>query len=404
MKKSIYLGLIVLVALCSMSYEANGSQLPPTVADEMKQREQRLRHLTYDWNLTADKQTSLWSPKQIQEAVQQLQKNSTAEYKANGESDEETQRLVHETVQSFLKITKGSSFRYSDTWRFEQGGQAVLVTGSIQHSKDMTLKYRQYYDGETAMVVFDGARAADGTALSGADPAAWGTSGESVRQFSPIFHGLNLLPEHFATLIGLNALAMHNAQWSLVSTTPDAWVLEAQVQNENTPLTIRMTLSRGHDSIPEDIQIKSPSSTENFHAESYRRYQGDWIADKVVYSHTVPGHFSLKQTWELQDVKPSQALVLKMPYRPVHDYRLMGQNLTSEAVQNAEEQRSHKVVHYIWKGHFPSVDELKGFQDKEHPGEGTPDPNKAASLPFVGGLMCLVGGVWMFKRRGSTSV
>jgi len=95
--------------------------------------------------------------------------------------------------------------------------------------------------------------------------------------------------------------------------------------------------------------------------------------------------------------------LLPPPRQQVIDYRLLGSNFINPHafLARLDDEQEKQVVLYQWPGQFPNVADLKHLRDKQHPGESTPDPIKSASLPFVGGLMCLVGGVWMFKRRGS---
>jgi len=76
---------------------------------------------------------------------------------------------------------------------------------------------------------------------------------------------------------------------------------------------------------------------------------------------------------------------------------------TSDVSQGTTQRMSNNVVYYAWTGNFPSIEQLKALYNKQHPGEASPDPKKTSSLPFIGGLMMLVGGVWMFRRRGGSS-
>lgn len=391
--------LVCLIALFTLLTQSWGAELPRAVGTGLQQHELNLQQTTFVWELSDETQHAAMPADEIADNQKQLKKSYAARYRRIGMTDEtQIQKLVQQDLDRFTKAMKQSTTHYSNSWRFVRDSQSALVSGSVQYTSNTTYPFRQLYDGAEALLAED--TSAGQPRLMSA-PIVWRTSGESIRNFPPIIQGLNLSPEHLTLLAGLNPLAMHGVQWKLISTTPDTWTLEAQIEHANTPVDVQMMLDRKHDNVPAEIQMITGKASETFTAESFRHYQGVWICDKVLYKKDVPGVVSATQQWVLQSLEPSKPIIVNLPQgRRVHDYRLMGQDLNWQDIQNADTPNSKRLVYYSWPGHFLSLDELKQIYQKQHPGEATPDPKSSASLPFVGGLLCLVGGVWMFKRRG----
>jgi hypothetical protein len=391
--------ILGIVALLTLLNESSSADVPTNVNERLQKHELSLQQTTLVWRIDVDEQRVAMPLDDAASLRKQLEKSYAASFRKAGMRDEtQIQKLVQEDMSGFTKAMNQTAFHYADSWEFAHDNQSVLVSGAIQYNSKIPYYFHQFYSGENALVVED--LPADQTRLM-SPPVAWRTSGESIRNFSPVVQGLNLSPEHLALLIGLNPMAMHGAQWQLSSATPDNWILKTKVAHANSTVDVQMTLDRKHDNLPSEIKMMTDQTSETFSAESFRRYQNDWICDKVVYQKSVPGHISVTQHWVLQSLEPTKPLVVKVPSgNRVHDYRLMGQDLNWQDMQNEDAHGNKPLVYYSWPGQFPSLDELKQLYQKRHPGEATPDPQASSSLPVVGGLLCLVGGVWMFKRRG----
>jgi hypothetical protein len=403
---------ICVFALFGLLGAAFGADLPASVDKELQHYEQSLQSTTFVWKLDAAQQNTALSAAKLKFVIERLEAIETAEYRKNGIKDEsQIQKLVRGNIKSFTGAAKQTNIHSSDIWQFTREHQSVLVDGAVQYASNQKYFYRQFYAGEDGLQIEYNGRF--GQARSLPDPLVWQTSGDSVRSFAPVQEGLGLFPEHFAMLIGLNPLAMHNAHWSLTAATPISWVLKAQVLYSGTPLDVQLTLDRKHGNLPSVIQLKTDHATETFTANGFQQHQNGWICDKVVYKKDVPGLVSMSQVWTLQSLKPSKSLVVNLtPKRQVHDYRLIGRDLSWQDIQNNDTQHSKSIVYYAWPGHFPSLDILKKIYQRQNPGEASPDMGQAgtgnplsasnmvgSAMPFAGGVLCLAGGVWMFKQR-----
>ena len=382
---------------------AHAATLPQSAAAALEQRDAHLSHITFIWKRTADEHHIALPAAQITAIVTKTQQGLEADYRQHGITDPALlQKYLQKAGQGIME-SLGESFTHSTaTWRFTRDGDATLASGIRQTPSKMQFALRQFYMGNTALTVLDTNRSLAGDTLPTIDPAVWKTTGNSIDYDSPVM-GLNLLPEHFAMLMGANPLALHGAQWQLSSETAAAWVLTTHIGEQGVPTTVELTLGKSHNGVPEVIKIHQGKVVYAFQANSFRLYQNEWIADKVEFARTVPGIVTESQVWELQAVQPSQPVRIMEIAHSIHDYRLLGANLTVSAVQHYEVQGNHNIVFYKWSGQIPTEEDLRRLQNQQHPGESSPDPKQTSSLPFVGGLMMLVGGVWMFRRRGGSS-
>ena len=315
-------------------------------------------------------------------------------------------------------------------WHITRNGTATLVTGKAENDPPSIHSpvSDQFYEGR---LVMDVQRSADswiiipsGKTVSVKDPfwtQVWPSPGDSRMYPAPLH--LNIEPEHFVALVGVSPLGMYGAHWSLVSETPQTWTLEGDIANDKFTDAERLlvTLSRAYDGAPLKISrrsLQTPAVNE-WEITDYQQYKGAWIGHKIIHRLHAPGIVESVVTYTLQSAEASRPFMPPVPKGSnVSDYRLLGEHLTDDDVTQAQASPKHRIVRYSWSGRLPSIDDLKGIQQKVYPGEATPDPGQSGSasagkgasafatsflspnLPFAGGLLCLVGGVWMFKRRG----
>ncbi len=404
MNKNTFLSWIVPVLLLFLGSVASGEQLPQSVLDTLKHREQTLNHSAFKWNVVIAEQDSGITPKKAQEMRRSAQKEWEDRFRKQGMTDEEQiRKAAQSATESVLASLVGGTVKYSNTRTFDRDGRMMLVNGSVQSITNIVDDYIQLYDGNTTLLACNKSRSVKGDLLPVEDPSVWQSQGESVRYPSPMPLGLDLAPEHFVILTGLTPLEDRGIHWSTVSVTPSSWELEAQASQsaDGAAFTVNMTLNRKYGDAPSDIRIKHLGWSEEFHVEAFRRYQDEWVVDKAVYTKSIPHLLDIYQTWNLQSITPGEPISIKLAHRnPVHDYRLLGTNLSFRRIMAAEMQHNRDIVYYPWSGRIPDTEDFKKLYGRQHPGEATPDPKSSASLPFVGGLLCLVGGVWMFKRRG----
>ena len=216
-------------------------------------------------------------------------------------------------------------------------------------------------------------------------------------------------------MIGTNPLSLRGLDWKIQTRTPTFLTLGSSFVQNHTNYGIKMTLAVNNNFAPTEIVVRSATTSERFTASRLRRFKNTWVSDQVEYHKNSPGFVKEDQTWKLQFVAPSSPINLEIAGKQfVRDFRFVGINLDPLALDEASVRRNNrfeKIVSYRWMGKFPSDAEVTQLHQKQHPGEAAPDvgqngvgaPTSTASiinstLPFAGGVLCLVGGVWMFKQ------
>jgi hypothetical protein len=403
MNMMTFLRVLCFAIASTVPVAAWGNPVPQSLVDTLQHREQHFSSSTFNWQFTDEElHHPLLTPEKIRAARIAGEKGWEEQFRKAGAKDEnEIKRAAIDNTNQELAILRGGSLKYSNGWRFERSGVSTLVTGTTESLGGLASTQQQFYEADLALSVPLFSRLADGTKVSDTDPSVWRTAGDSIRYPNPLTWSLGLAPEHFAMLIGLNPLTLYGVNWQLLSTTANAWVIGTHLTADGFPATFQITLDRLHGGAPSDIKITKSRQSQEFHAEGFQLHEGVWFPHRVhIVSHAAE-MLDTDQSWTLQSVLPSQPLqvTLKLP-NPVHDYRLLGVGLSQKTIQSAEMGKHHDIVYYQWEGQFPSANDIEKLHQRQHPGEATPDPKSSASLPFVGGLLCLVGGVWMFKRRG----
>lgn len=409
MKISLRIFQLSLVLTVILAGAATASPLPQAMIDALQQREQSLAHYTFNWQVDYKETDSGESPQEIAEKQRAAEEQIPAQLRKRGITDESfIRQQVQSLVQHYADQAKPISYNSSTPWQIARSGDETLVTGVRQllagPGNGSSEYYRQYYNKDAAIVINDKTEINGDSAKPG-DSYAWASFGDSVRYRTLYQGGLGLIPEHFVVLTGLNPLTIYGAHWSLISETVDSWKLATEVTQRNWPqFHIEATLSRSHGGAPSQILVRSGRETLRLDTLNFRLAHGTWLCEKVKISDDSPGVTKI-QLWSLVGIEPTKAINLTYTGSSfVHDYRLLGPDLNARIEPVLQPQQQSSLVVYRWPGHFPSLAELKQIHDHMHPGEATPDPGKSASLPFVGGLLCLVGGVWMFKRRGGGAV
>lgn len=314
-------------------------------------------------------------------------------------------------------MMKGYTVIYPSIWAFERRHNSLLVSGSERFGPHFIGKYQHYYNDNAGLIVNEGSRDSAGKIIHVVDPVVWGCPGNCSDYRTSSKSGLTLLPEEISLLTGSNPLNLYNAKWALQSTTAHLWILETEVtKGEDAPFSVQMGLDRDHGGIPAFISITGHRWSTNLRSSSFKQYRGYWITERLELKDQMPGFREGRQEWTLQSIKPSTiSSVVVPPHRIIHDYRLLGQMLTDDDVLGAEEHRNRNIIYYRWSGSFPSIGQLKELRQKLYPGEAAPDLGQSGStslgalasasnvigsaLPFAGGVLCLVGGIWMFKQR-----
>lgn len=254
-------------------------------------------------------------------------------------------------------------------------------------------------------MITNSAETAEHQPIEPSSPIIYSVPGDAIRYRYPNSEsGLSLLPEDFVMLVGANPLTMYGASWHLTKQTPGTWVLTTHVsQGNSAPFDVTIMLDRGRDAVPTDILVKGSYWNNHYVASKFQRQKGVWVCSKYRRIENSIG-LVREREWSLTSIRPSAPIKVSFQHSvAVTDYRLLGQNLTAGEIWKMEQKNTVPIVNYPWKGTFPSINDLRSLDSQKHPGESSPDPGKTSSAnftPFLGGMLCLVGGVWMFKRRG----
>ncbi len=314
---------------------------------------------------------------------------------------------------------RGATFTSSTKWTFVRNGSETLVSGTRQlnklNSTDASIQeFRHYYNKNTGLVFNDGV-VINGRKAKPVDPVVWSSNGEIIRLLSPATEGLGVEPEHFVLLTSTNPFLMYGNNWKVLSDTSSYWKLSLFTkQNGTLPVSIEMTLNKSQGNLPSDIEVSvnKGQSVTKAHVVEYRMYKSTPVVSRVILSEHESGVDKV-QDWRLLGVNPSNPISLAYSQKnPVHDFRLVGSNLSELAESRLTKRDRASVVLYRWPGQLPSIQRLRQLRDLQYPGEGAPDLGQNtigtlastasvfnSALPFAGGVLCLVGGVWMFKQR-----
>ncbi len=402
--------------------------LPQQLSENLNWREQRLNNVTFDWQMTYRQRNSAEAPQEVQARQKAARKQLPPQLKRAGLDDKTIEQEVEAVVENAAKQGEVASYHSTTNWVFERHGDQALIGGVRQSIKDGTQEYfsnnfHQFYDKNWVLVINDG-NEVNGRPVRPRLLSAWAAPGNGLEYDSGIADGLQVGPEHFTMLMGLNPLSMYGVVWKIVGENPHNWRLEAPImQNGHLLFAVSCTLDRLHGNIPSQIQLSRGGQTFTFRAESYRQYNGEWLCDKVELHEQLPDRelragTDMTETWTLHHVGPSHPIQVSVPKGlPVRDYRLLGDQIYGVFEASLTNLQKQSIVTYRWPGQFPKLDELKKMQQEQRPGEVAPDPSASGStspssgtpastssiigsaLPFAGGLLCVAGGVWMFKQR-----
>ncbi len=381
-------------------------ELPPKLAGALRTRDQKLSQLTFDWKVSTTQTHLGLNSKGITTASENIARNARKEARRGGVTDAKILASAADTsVRNILPLLKGYESHFSTTWRFTRDGDAMLIAGDTERPPSPPNQVQAYYGHGIGFMVVNRADIKDVPSY------VWGCSGNCTQTLDKPDNDLSLTPETFAMQTGTNPLAMYNAHWKLIATTPQSWVLEAQVNhNDRVNDTVQMKLSRQYGGVPVEIHIKGDRWTAQYQATRFARQGNTWVCTEAQYFEDRWGIFTYRQKWQLKNIAASKHISIASlkvaPRATIFDYRL-GNSLG-----------------YRWSGALPSLTELKKRRDIERPGELTPDPNKSSPapaqpistssgvttpvsrssvvgsvLPFAGGVLCIAGGVWMFKQR-----
>lgn len=409
-KNALLLACAAMLLVGKALADGIAGSLPSKTIQVLQTREQSLSHYSYQWKVaeeTTVPPTSLLAAEKDQEQAAVF-----ARKYANQQGITDPKRvdeLIKQNQQIWSQVSKGSTTSFTELWEFTNDGDQLLVKG-VNHTPSnqpsgYATSWQEYY-GQNYGMLIPGSKTTDTFPAKHLHPNffIWACSKACVRYGSPFEDGLNLSTADFSILTGRTPLLINNIRWTSVATTADSWILRGNTkQGRSAPATITLVLNRQYDGAPREIRVEGDRWSYDYKADHYSLFHDQWICD-IASSQENRGFLIRKRNWLLQNTAVVGPLHLQPPVASIAlDYRLLGENLNIADIQMAEEHDSKDVVPYTWKGQLPSQEELKSIRDKQSPGEASPDPKQTSSLPFVGGLMMLAGGVWMFRRRGSSS-
>ncbi len=419
-KKTV--AIVIPILLCQI---VNAAPIPAKLAGSLSQKEKQFDQSTFHWQMSYKEIDAGESAQEISEKQKAVVEHLPDQLKSLGITDKAgIDAQVKAMVDHIAEAGQGATFSSSTDWAFIRKDAGTLVSGIRQldklNSKNSTAQnFRQYYSG-TSGLIFNDTVTIDGQPVKPIDPVVWANSSDSIRLPNPAIGSLGIEPEHFVLLMALNPLSIYSNAWHLSSETPKLWKLEAvRKQTGTPPVSIKITLSKSHGNLPEEIEVNTNSGQGVVKAlvTEYSIYKGLPVVSRVVLTEHESSVEKI-QTWHLISIQPSTPISLAYSgTNPIHDFRLAGTDLPQLSEGSLTKQEAAAVVLYRWPGHLPSLDELKKMYQKQHPGEAAPDPGQSSSaspsagtpvsasnmissaLPFAGGVLCLVGGVWMLKNR-----
>lgn len=371
------------ISACSGAI-AQSIPMPAMLSTKLLQRENKLDRTSLTWQINQERSIQGAPAKFVPGILRNAEITAKTEARRDGLTNKsDVDILVKSRVEAIRAFTKPHTVSFTNTWQFSRDNRTVLVEGKVDAvGYPATLAQSFYGEGVGLNFV---------QSLSQKPLVRiWGSSvGDATRTSMRSQDGLNISPEDQVMLTGLNPLDMYGAKWKLITSTEKVWVIEATDQAQSVaPIKVQVTLSRIYGGAPIELDMKGPSWSATYRAEKFGLQNGTWLCSKVIYNEQWPG-IQTKKTWSFE-----RATAIK---------RLSIASATIPNGTDVIDSRRNPEITYAWNGHILSSDELKSLDKLRHPGESTPDPGKTSSAnfsPFIGGMLCIVGGVWMFKRRG----
>lgn len=388
---------------------------------ELQAREQRLTGSTFAWNNDEIFQvlpTSRGDTKTADMVYHSL---------ANQDADrleitdaKQRQEYIQQKIESYKESDKGYIVHSQYVWQIQTDSKQTLVTGTFEN-QTLISHYRYYLGQNQRLVVTDSIRIKNSERRVTPQPAeVYMDAGPSWRYRNHTDGGLNFSPEDLSLLAGKNPLAMYEAHWQPVYHDNTKSLLKAVVPGDNNLLTVVITLDRKHGDCLSKVTVQSVYRQEEYAVEGWTHFNNEWLPNKVRYTLLRPHIWNVERTWTLVSVKPSAPVKVTLKANTNFlDFRLLGPSVTTNDILTGMNDKGGKIMQYPLRGvgyDLPDISKLSQLYLNEHPGEETSDPGQFNSvspirntssatnkfnlvLPLLGGVLCLIGFVWMFKQR-----
>lgn len=402
------LNTCVLFGVCSLGavFSSACSAQQPLVVTSSQQRERGLDQSTFKWQVTQDVTVADPSAKSETIVLKQAAEEARRDAAKQGITDQQAvEKFMQQRVSDVSDMERGYSITTTKLWQIIRNPNIILASGEMQNSPSYAGGFHEYYGQKFGIFVNDyGKGVATGESVSTLSPKVWGCSDDCAYFRNPFQDGLDLTPEDLAVLAGTNPLALYGAKWKVLAETPTTVVLAAEVrQHGNDPSSLQLTLDKSHSNAPSRLESQGSGDlkwSSTVRVTGFVKHAGGWISEAVDSTYDQSTQI-VKRRWKLQSVEVSKPIDVTISRKiRVSDYRLLGENLSPESVTLASVNHDRRIASYTWPGHLPSLEQLKIISKQNLSSSVTSRNLAMASLPVLGGVLCLVGGIWMFKRRG----
>jgi hypothetical protein len=381
-----------------LSHMTLASPLSLEIDKSLSNRDRALQNVSFEWQRHYILDLAA-SPKSIY-ASSERQAEQNAQYKADkaGLTDpKERADYIADWIKSEMSGFYGVRIETDAPWHFRRSGDTISALGQMDGPDNFKVTYDQTYSDGWGAIINTGS---NHPLRHNVPPQIWGAAGNAAYVNCPFQSELNIQPEHFAVLMGLNPLKMYGVKWDLL-TSDDALIrLRASVESSNdSPAVVDLTLDPKHGYAPAEIDFRSVNRpmTVTFKALSYRKFCGEWICDKASYEMKLAEFLTKKATWELQTVGPSTKYASAIKDgETVMDYRLLGDQPKQADVLKAVMPGGSQPEYYSWPGHLPTLAELRTMHGSTEE-RGPVSPTTLVML--ITGIALIIGAVWWRMRR-----
>lgn len=403
----VFLVVVVIVATLATHAYAQSTSLPRDVDEKLKSREIALQHQQVDWEL---KQTTVQQSADAA-AISKIQKELPDHIrrdlrKSFGITDTKiAQKYVDARVASAVELESAYKVEKDSIWHWSNDGSKISVSGEVQDSPSLLTGFTYYFCDDWGMYV--NTKSTDpktGEKISLDKPSAW-RNFDGVLS-SPVANAPYLKPSDGVFLFARNPLNAYKSNWHTVSRTSSTLTLETEIIGKSSfPTKLSLNLDIAHGMAPSRLSIVHGRRQSVYQVEGFTKNKNIWLPKQVNYSLNTGNGTVSSSEWHYITAKPAGSIVITLVKgnEAVTDYRLLEDNLSPLALIDEQNKPNSKIVAYKWNGELPPYQQLQYLQKQQHPGESSPDPGKTSSSNFMlllGGMLCLVGGIWMFKRRG----
>jgi hypothetical protein len=394
---------IALVASSSL----HAGQVYASLADQLAARSAEMSNLAVGYSYDGSHSWPGTDHKTLVQLQQQATKTQIDNERRDGVTDpKEIKKYVDSALASLSSIGQPWTHPIHGTVTVSSGQDGDLLLNSLYVEPQAFPYITDYhYTPGNVLVARYFKRSTDGPAIQDGFATIYKTSGRGVELRSEMFATMiDIQPEDLMLLAAVDPLVTYGGAWRTVAATANSTTIACDVTTgQASPFKITVTLDALHGLAPSDITIAGRENNVVYHVSAYKQHGDLWI----------PADYTLHRKWDtgattdrhflIQSIAPISGPIAQPTVTNIHDFRLLGTDLSPDDIHAAEVRNDPEMVTYSWNGKLPTIAELREMRyGGAAPGEKSPDP-KQDGAALVGGLALFGAGLRMGKSNRKPS-